>query len=146
MYGTPHPAMPWPSYTVSTCLWRSMAIDTARRTRTSLKGGRSCARARPKGASGLWHDCPTIAGLVLRNQHVGGVEVDAQRVLVRRLHAFDFLEGERLHALPRVGFETVLDVGGDEVPAVERRHVLPPDALAQLEGPDAVIGARRPGL
>src|SRR5207302_5333472 len=48
--------------------------------------------------------------------------------------------------LPRVGFETVLDVGGDEVPAVERRHVLPPDALAQLERPDAVIGARRPGL
>src|SRR5467141_928092 len=37
MYGTPQPGMPWPSYTVSTCFWRSLAMEMARRTRTSLR-------------------------------------------------------------------------------------------------------------
>src|SRR2546422_11592514 len=68
------------------------------------------------------------------------------RSLVRRLHPFDFLERERLHAFLRVPLEAVLDVGGGELAAVERRQVLPLHALAQLERPHAVIGARRPRL
>ena len=72
--------------------------------------------------------------------------MDAQRVLVRRLHPFDFLKRERLHAFLRVLLEAVLDVGGGELAAVERRQVLPLHALAQLERPHAVIGTRRPRL
>ena len=65
MYGTPQPRMPWPSNTVSTCFWRSMAIEIARRTRTSLKGGLSWASARPNGASVLWNACTTRVGIRL---------------------------------------------------------------------------------
>ena len=66
MYGTPQPGMPCPSYTVSTCFWRSMAIEMARRTRTSLKGGLSWASARPNGASTFLYSCTTAVGFVLR--------------------------------------------------------------------------------
>ena len=85
-------------------------------------------------------------GDVLREQRVGRLEVDAQRVRVRRLHGLDFLERERLHALLRVGLEAVLDVGGDELAPLERRHVLPLDAPAQLERPHALVGTPLPGL
>src|SRR5262245_63771068 len=30
MYGTPQPRMPCPSYTVSSCFWRSIAMEMAR--------------------------------------------------------------------------------------------------------------------
>src|SRR5215468_9325685 len=65
---------------------------------------------------------------------------------VRRLHALDLLERERLYALLRVGLEAVLDVGGDQLAPVERRHVLPLDPAAQLEGPHALVGAPLPRL
>src|SRR3989454_12644872 len=65
---------------------------------------------------------------------------------VGRLHALDFLERERLYAFLRVGLETVLDVGGDQLAPVERWHVLPLDAPAQLECPHALVGAPLPGL
>jgi hypothetical protein len=65
---------------------------------------------------------------------------------VGRFHALDFLERERLHALLRVGLEAVLDVGGDQLAPVERRHVLPLDAAAQLECPHALVGAPLPRL
>ena len=58
--------MPWPSYTVSTCVWRSMAIEMARRTRRSLNGGLSWARARPNGVRVFLNVCPTAVGFVLR--------------------------------------------------------------------------------
>ena len=85
-------------------------------------------------------------GDVLREQHVGGLEVDAHRQLVRRLDALDLLEGERLRAFPGVGLEAVLDVGGHELAAVERRHVVPLHALAQLERPHPEVRARLPRL
>ena len=72
--------------------------------------------------------------------------MDAHRVLVGRLHPLDLLERERLHAFLGVLLEAVLDVRGDELAAVERRHVVPLDALAQLEGPHALVGAARPGF
>ena len=43
-----------------------MAMEMARRTRTSLNGGLSCASASPNGASVLWYDCVTAAALVFR--------------------------------------------------------------------------------
>src|ERR1700682_4823815 len=188
MYGTPHPGIPWPSNTVSTCFCRSMAIEIARLTLTSLKGGLSCARARPKGARVLayaWiaaaelvfrtisasaglacqmmslcpernaarrvaasgvrgRDQPHLARVLLqevgtgadhallqvavlfehlagedhrdglrqvvREQHVGRLEMDAQGVPVGRLHPLDLAERERLHALLGIGLEAVLDV------------------------------------
>src|SRR5216683_1358107 len=221
MYGTPQPRMPWPSYTVSTCFWRSTAIEMARRTRRSLKGGLSCASANPNGVSVLWYDCTTAAGLVLRmvstseglasemkslcpvrnaatrvavpgedhallprvlledvrpgadhalleitilledlarkddrdglgdvlrEQHVGRVEVHAQRVLVRRLHPLDLAKVERLDALFRVGLEAVFDVPRHQLAPVQRWDVVPLDALAQLERPDPVVRARLPGF
>ena len=85
-------------------------------------------------------------GDVLREQHVGRLKVDAQGMRIGRLHALDFLERERLHALLRVGLETVLDVGGDQLAPFERRHVLPLDAPAQLERPHSLVGAPLPGL
>jgi hypothetical protein len=72
--------------------------------------------------------------------------MDAHRVLVGRLHPLDLLERERLHPFLRVLLEAVLDVRGDELAAVERRHVVPLDALAQLEGPHALVGGARPGF
>ena len=56
---------------------------------------------------------------VLREHRVGRLEMDAHRVLVGRLHALDFLEGEGLHAFLRVLLVAVLDVRGHELAAVE---------------------------
>src|SRR2546428_443284 len=144
MYGTPQPGMPWPSKTVSTCFCRSIAMEMARRTRTSLKGGLSWARARPNGASTLFISCTTARGRgfrqVVREQPVGSLEVNAQRVLVGRLHSLDLAERERLHAFLGVGIEAILDVGRHQLASVQGRHVLPSDTVAQLERPHAVIG------
>ena len=43
-----------------------MAIEMARRTRTSLNGGRSWASARPNGVSVNGTACTTALGFVLR--------------------------------------------------------------------------------
>src|SRR4030095_3723699 len=51
-----------------------------------------------------------------------------------------------LHTFLGIRLETVLDVGGGELAPIERRHVLPLHALPQLEGPDAIVGTRRPRL
>src|SRR5439155_1310625 len=61
-------------------------------------------------------------------------------------HALYLLERERLYAFLRVRLEAVLDVGGDQLTPIERRHVLPLDAPAQLECPHALVGAPLPGL
>ena len=85
-------------------------------------------------------------GEVLREQHVGRVEVHPQRVLVGCLHPLDLSKVERLHPLLRVGLEAVLDVRRHQLAAVQRRDVLPFDALAQLERPSPIVGARLPRL
>src|SRR5439155_7708926 len=85
-------------------------------------------------------------GDAVRGEHFGRREMHAQRVLVRRLHALDLAEVERLHAFLGVLLEAVLDVRRDELSSVERRDVLPLDALTELEGPDARVGTRLPGL
>src|SRR4030095_6402921 len=72
--------------------------------------------------------------------------MEAHGVLVRRLDSLDLLEVERLHTFLGIRLETVLDVGGGELAPIERRHVLPLHALPQLEGPDAIVGTRRPRL
>src|SRR6267378_4548308 len=72
--------------------------------------------------------------------------MDAERVLVRRLHPLDLLEVDRLDTLLRVLLVAVLDVRRDELASVERRHVLPLDALPDLEGPHAVGRVALPRL
>jgi hypothetical protein len=59
-------------------------------------------------------------GHVVREQDVGRLEVDAQRVLVRRVHPLDLGEGERLHTFLGVGLEAGLDVGRHQLAPVER--------------------------
>src|SRR5262249_23675929 len=63
---------------------------------------------------------------------------------VRRLHTLDFLEREGLHTLHRVLLEAVLDVGGRQLAPLDGRDVLPPDATAEGEGPDALVRAALP--
>src|SRR2546425_6253766 len=85
-------------------------------------------------------------GEVLREQHIGRLQVHAQGVLVGRLHPLDLAEREGLHAFLRVGLEAVLDVRRHQLAPVQRRHVVPLDPLAQLERPHPVVGARLPQL
>lgn len=51
-----------------------------------------------------------------------------------------------IYAFLGVRLEAVLDVAGHELPSVERRHVLPLHARAQLERPHAMVGGALPRL
>ena len=81
---------------------------------------------------------------VLREHRVRHLEVHAHRVLVGGLDPLDLLKGEGLHPFLGVCLEAELDVLRHELPPVQRRHVVPLDALAELEGPDAEVGAALP--
>ena len=83
---------------------------------------------------------------VLREHGIRRLEMHANGVPVGDRHALDFLERERLHPLLRIGLVAVLDVVGDKLPPVERRHVVPSHALAQPEGPRPGIRAPLPCL
>src|SRR5207245_9014141 len=85
-------------------------------------------------------------GHVLRKEGVGRLQMDTQRVLLGCLHPLDFLERERLHPLLRVGLEAILDVRRGELAPVERRDVLPFDALPELERPHPVRRVALPRL
>src|SRR5262245_62115189 len=63
---------------------------------------------------------------------------------VRRLHTLDFLEREGLHTLLRVLLEAVLHVGRRQLAPLDGRDVLPPDATAEGECPDALVRAALP--
>ncbi len=81
---------------------------------------------------------------ILREHRVRHLEVHAHGVLVGGLDPLDLLEGEGLHPFLGVRLEAELDVLRHELPPVQRRHVVPLDALAELECPDAEVGATLP--
>ena len=112
-----------------------MAIEMARRTRTSLNGGLSCASASPNGASVLWNDCVTAAVLVLPHRlDLAGARQPDDVALPR---------AERRHAgrgVRRGEDDVLVDVGAAlvEVVRIPRQHH--PDlarVLLQDVGPGA---------
>src|SRR5262249_59897985 len=58
------------------------------------------------------------------------LEMNANGVSVGDRHALDFLKRERLYPFLGIGLIAVLDVVGDKLPPVQRRHVVPFHPLA----------------